>query len=330
MRVMHCPIEIAGQMGILSKGLQRLGVTSEAFNTFHTYLNYREHVHNVDIFELEWILQDAIRYFDVFHFHYAATMTQDFSDLEQIRSLGKSMIMHHWGNDVRTHQLAAMKNPYVYTGDSPPSDYIHDRLTKLAQWIEHAIVQDYEVYPYVAPYYKKVHVLPIAFDVLSVAPQYPSVNEPNPLVIHAPTNPLFKGTSFIEEALEQLRDEGVSFRYQRIENLSNVEALKYYREADIVVDQILCGTYGLFAVEAMSMGKPVIGFIREDLKGLFPEEPPIISADPDHIYSVLKEVITEPKLRYEAGMKGRKYAEKHHHIDVVAQGLLEIYRKLKV
>ncbi len=328
MRVMHCPIEIAGQMGTLSKGLQAAGVISEAFNTFHTYLGYRDYVHNIDLFELEWIVPYALRYFDLFHFHYAATMLQDHYDLQQIHALGKPVVMHHWGNDVRTHDVATRHNPYAYTGDSPPPEEVDARLKLLSRYIDHAIVQDYEVYPYVTPYYKHVHVLPIAFDVRSVSPVYPSRKETTPLVIHAPTNPLFKGTAHVEAAIERLQREGVPFRYRRIEKISNAEALKLYREADVVIDQILCGSYGLLAVEAMSMGKPVIGYVREDLKGTFPEPPPILSANPDTVYDVLKECLSSPALRIETGRKSRKYAQAYHDVRVVVQQLLGLYRSL--
>ncbi|CCQ96872.1 conserved hypothetical protein [[Clostridium] ultunense Esp] len=291
MKVMQAPIEIAGQMGILSKGLQPHGVSSVAYNYFHTYLDYREHRFNVDGYELERMLPDAVRYFDLFHFHYGYTLTPNFRDLKEIKKLGKKMLMHHWGNDVRTHAIASLSNPYVYTGDSPSPEQIDQRLKQLTQSIDHAIVQDYEVYPYLVPYYKHIHILPLAFPVRDTIPVYPSLGEENPLIIHAPTQPRFKGTEYIENALQRLKEKGLSFRYKRIEGMSNRDALKAYQEADLVVDQILCGSYGLFAVEGMSLGKPVVGYIREDLALTYPEMPPIVSANPTTIAQVLEELI---------------------------------------
>ncbi|SFV01733.1 glycosyltransferase family 4 protein [Alicyclobacillus macrosporangiidus] len=328
MRVLQCPTEIAGQMGILTKALARAGIESTAYNTFHSYLGYRDHIYNVDPYELEAMMGDAIQHFDVFHFHYGQTMAPDFADLPEIFRLGKPMVMHHWGNDVRTHALASANNPYVYTGDSPPPEQIHQTLTQITRYVRHAIVQDHEVYAYVASYYKRVHVVPIALDVRSIQPSPPSVKEDRPLIVHAPTNPLFKGTAYIEEAIETLREQGLRFRYQRVENVSNQEALALYRSADIVVDQILCGSYGLLAVESMSLGKPVVGYIREDLVKTFPETPPIVSANPDQVYDALKELIQNPVLRVEKGRQGRLYAERHHAAEVVAQQLLRVYREI--
>jgi hypothetical protein len=329
MRILQCPIEIAAQMGTLSKCLQKAGHFATSFNTFHTYLGYRDYIHNVDAYEVEVVSRDAIEYFDLFHYHYGQTMLPKYADLPLIAEKRKPMVMHHWGNDVRTHDVASKNNKYVYTEDSPPAEMVHESLQQISKYIDHAIVQDYEVYPYVSSYYKYVHVLPIAFDVKSVKPVYPSEDALNPLIIHAPTNPLFKGTAFIEQAIERLRSEGHLFRYIRIEHMSNAEALDLYQQADIVVDQILCGSYGMFAVEAMSLGKPVVGYIREDLIPTYLEEPPIVPGNPDEVYDSLKQLLLQPELRSKIGRNSRRYVEKYHALDAVTKRLMDIYRQVR-
>ena len=66
----------------------------------------------------------------------------------------------------------------------------------------------------------------------------------NPLILHAPTNPDFKGTTYIENTLAELRKTH-AFDYQRIEKMNHDEVIKLYEKADIIVDQVLCGSYGL-------------------------------------------------------------------------------------
>ena len=36
-------------------------------------------------------------------------------------------------------------------------------------------------------------------------------------------------------------------------------------KADVIVDQLRCGSHGVFAVEAMATGKPVLCYIRDEL-----------------------------------------------------------------
>lgn len=328
MRIFHGTTEIAGQMGILSRALTKKGHCSVGYNTFHSYLGYKDFLVNTDQAGLAKRIPNILDEFDVFHFHYGTTLSKDFSDLSEIKCRQKKMIMHHWGNDVRFHEQAKRNNPYVYTGDSPPNEEIHAKLMKITAYIKEAIVQDYEVYEYVKDYYEKVHVVPIAIDLSHFPPHYPSINKERPLILHAPTNPDFKGTYYIEETIERLKAE-YDFDYRRIERMDHEEVIKLYRYADIIIDQVLCGSYGLLSVESMALGKPVLTYIRPDLIASFPPDLPIVHSNPDNLYEQAKRLLDNPELRAELGKKGRCYVEKYHSHDMIAEQLLSIYANLK-
>lgn len=327
MNIVHGTTEIAGQMGILSRALKEKGHYSIGYNTFHSYLGYKDHLINTTPEKIKEESNKIIDSFDLFHFHYCTTLDENFQDLPKIKQKNKKMIMHHWGNDVRFHEQAKVNNPYAYTGDSPPNEVIHDRLTKISKYIKQAIVQDYEVYEYVKNYYEKVHVLPIAIDLSTITPKFPSVEKKKPLVLHAPTNPEFKGTVYVEDVIQKLQATH-EFEYKRIEKMSNEEALKLYEDADIIIDQILCGSYGLLSVESMALGKPVITFIRPDLVKTFPSELPIVNANPDNLYDQAKLLLENPILRHQLGKLGREYVSNYHNHRVVCEKLLTIYSQL--
>ncbi|GAA4707187.1 glycosyltransferase family protein [Brevibacillus fulvus] len=327
MKIFHGIIEIAGQMGILSGALKRKGHLSVGYNTFHSYLGYKDHLINTDWFEIQNIYKPLLNFFDVYHFHYGSTILDNFADLPILAGKGKKMVMHHWGNDVRFHDKARERNPYVFTGDSPPNEEIHQRLSEISKYIKEAIVQDYEVLPYVEPYYEKVHVVPIAVELARFQPVYPALEQTTPLILHAPTNPEFKGTASIEQTLVELKKQ-YPFRYRRIEQMSNEEALRLYAQADIIIDQIRCGSHGLLSVEAMALGKPVVAYIRDDLAAKFPPDLPIVNANPDTLYEQLKKLLEQPELRQQLGIQGRQYVEKYHASDVVVEQLLAIYENL--
>lgn len=328
MRIFHGTTEIAGQMGILSSALVDKGHHSLGYNTFHSYLGYKDFLVNTDEQFLEENQTKLIDEYDLFHFHYNTTMCREFSDLEKIHAKQKKMIMHHWGNDVRFHEQAKINNPYAYTGDSPPNETMHDRLTKVTAYISEAIVQDYEVYEYVKNYYKKVHVLPIAIDLKFFKPDFPSKDKKVPLILHAPTNPAFKGTEHVEAAIEKLKEK-YEFTYMRIEKMNHDEVIALYKEADIIVDQILCGSYGLLSVESMALGKPVVTFIRPDLVATFPDQLPIVNANPDTVYDQVEQLLKNPELRESLGKQGRKYVESTHCKHVVVDKLLDIYSQIE-
>lgn len=327
MKIVHTPTEIAGQMGIICKELRKKGHHAAGFNCFHTYLNYKGDIINTDSFEVMKELDFLVSNTDIFHFHNANTFMQDFADLPILKGAGKKMVMHHWGSDVRKEEMVRSLNPYPL----PPTYYtdaeIHNQLTIMSQYIDTAIVQDYEAYPYVKDYYKNVHVLPLACNFKDFKVAYPSVKNTNPVIIHAPTNRAFKGSDYVEAAINQLQGKA-AFTYQVLEKLSHEKALAIYRNADIIVDQLLCGTYGMFSVEAMAMGKPVVAFIRDDVRSHFPAELPIVQATPETLADVLLELIQNPQRRYELGVAGRQYVEKYHSAERVANELEKIYQQL--
>jgi glycosyltransferase involved in cell wall biosynthesis len=140
---------------------------------------------------------------------------------------------------------------------------------------------------------------------------------------HAPSNRLVKGTDFIVNAIDKLKQEGYSIDFVLVEGLENKAAKEIYIGLDIVIDQLLAGWYGGLAVEVMALGKPVITYIRDgDLRHI-PEQMkndlPIINASTSTIYDVLKSVLLMPKMElYEIARKSRAYVERWHDSDRIA------------
>ncbi|PKR86802.1 glycosyltransferase family 4 protein [Heyndrickxia camelliae] len=327
MKIVHAPTEIAGQMGILTRQLRKEGHKVAGFNGFHTFLNYKGGILNTDAFEILKDFQFLIDNVDIFHFYNANTFLTDFADIPMLKEKGKKLVMHHWGSDVRKDGIVRELNPYPL----PPSYYTDEEIDKqlkfLSQYIDVAIVQDHEVYQYVKDYYKKVFILPLACNIDEIQPVYPSVNNDNPLIIHAPTNREFKGSDYVEAAIEKLQGKS-PFTYQILEKVSHEQAMQTYLKSDIIIDQLLCGSYGMLSVEAMAMGKPVVAYIRDDVREHFPADLPIVQATPDNLDEVLLKLIQNPSLRHEIGMKSREYVEKYHSVKNVVDDLIKIYELL--
>ena len=162
-------------------------------------------------------------------------------------------------------------------------------------------------------------------DLEKIEPSYINLNSKKLLIGHAPSNRDVKGTKFLIDAINILKKED-NFDFVLIENLSHKDALNKYQEIDIFVDQLLAGWYGGVAVEVMSMGKPVIAYIRESDLRFIPlemkSEIPIINADPDSIYSALHKLIYMDRQKlYELSQKSRNYVEKWHNPKIIADRL---------
>lgn len=325
MRIIHAPTEIAGQMGLLCAGLRARGHEAYGYNWFLSYLKYSDNIINTDLYELTKMIPAIVNNSDILHFHNGNTFLLNNHDLPFLYRLKKRMVMHHWGNDVRTQATVRKTNPYPLPHSYLDDRDINKRLRFLSRYIDTAIVQDFELYRHVAGYYKKVHILPLACQVTAFESVYPPLDRTRPIIVHAPTNRDFKGTKYVEDAVRSLLRR-LRFEYRRVENVSHSQALSMYREADIIIDQVLCGSYGMLSVEAMAMGKAVVAYIRDDVKKRQPRDLPIVSATPETLGTVLQDLIINPEKRRQAGIKGRAYAEKHHDIARVTEKLCSIYR----
>ncbi|GAK11811.1 glycosyltransferase family 4 protein [Geomicrobium sp. JCM 19039] len=272
-------------------------------------------------------LREAIQQFDVFHFHFGESFFPDRSDLDMIQAAGKKMVVHHHGSDVRKASLAQRNNPYVKIKPEWTEEKIENNTKKLAEYIDHAFVQDYELKGYIQNTYQHVHVVPHTLDTDLLTPSYPTAKE-RPLIVHAPTSRVLKGTAVVMETMEKLKQSGFDFDFQLLEGSTHADTKKRLAQADIVIDQLLIGAPGYLSTEAMALGKPVICFIRSDVRDHYPDDFPIVNANPDTLAKELEMLLLAPDSWKELGIAGRDYAIRHHHPDVVANRYIQVYESL--
>lgn len=310
MKVIQCAAETGGQMNLFMKGLKDLGNDVSVYQAG----------------DLRHQLNIANQTADIFHFHNGLYFSEqlagpEFETLDHVKKL-----IHYCGKDLRTEEKAIIHNPYIKLGYDFEDEKIKQSLDIISKKFPACIVKDYELQDYASKVHDRVYVLPVAVDLQEIGNLTPSasMHRSEPLIIHAPMEG--KGTEYVEEVLDRLRSEGYSFRYERVEGLSRNEALQRYRQADLIIDHLLRGSYGLVAIEGMAMGKPVISYIREDLKHRYPPDLPIVSANPASLYNVVAALLKNPALREEKGRAGRGYVERVHALPAVSRQLEQIYQ----
>ncbi len=147
-------------------------------------------------------------------------------------------------------------------------------------------------------------------------------------IVHSTNHPKYKGTRFFIDICQRLKKEGYPIEFLFIKDLKNEEAMKIYREADIIAVQLLTGWHGYFSVEAMALGKPVLSYIAK--KEWLPNwiECPIVNTNPDNLYEKLLMLIKDKNLRIELGERGRKYVEEVHSLEKVGARFDKIYKEI--
>ncbi|MEM5829236.1 MAG: glycosyltransferase [Candidatus Aenigmatarchaeota archaeon] len=143
-------------------------------------------------------------------------------------------------------------------------------------------------------------------------------------IVHSPSDRILKGTQYIEYAVDQLKKSGYKVELILLENIPNTKVREFIEKADIAIDQLNVGWYGVFAIESMCMGIPTCVYIRNDLEE-FAKKRPIINVNPKNLLEILRILIEDEKLRKNIGKKSRKFVRSNHNSIKNAKKIIKLY-----
>lgn len=330
MKVLHGMTEVAGQGTYSVKGLQENGIDARmavwrknAFGYKYDYnlkIGYVRLLYPFYFFKMFFFALYAICKYDCFHFHFGRSLLPGNFDLKCIKILKKQVFMEFHGSDIRG---SFKREGYDYLELPSTNKRRQKQLQKIVGKVDGVILHDEELRVHLPASQTPVYIVPLRMNVEAFIPVYPQKDTKIPVIVHAPSKRKGKGTDIILEVLKQIKKP---YKLVLVENKTQEEALKIYQSADIVIDQILTGTYGVFSIEAMATGKPVIVYITEDMLKTFPPELPLVSADKNNLKEKIELLLDDAELRYSLGVRGREYVEKYHDCRKNAAVLAKIYK----
>lgn len=309
LRVVHCPVNTAGVPWTNVQALRRRGVEARLV-VFERYALHPEADWSLDRPDgflarqaVQWrALLKLLPRTDVFHFYFGLTLVPKRVQFPLLRALRKRSLFHYLGSDIR--------------GKSP------DELA-YGRRADAQVVGSYDAIRWVP----EAEVIPPGIDLTRYEPAPPS-DRARPLILHAPSSRARKGTDHVLAACEQLDAD-----LELVEGLHHEEAKERYRAADLVVDQLNSGWYGLFAIEAMALGKPVVGYIHEEAATRteqgFGVPLPIVRTTKETLADTLRALVASAEERRRIGANSRAYVERVHDVERVADRLLDLYARLR-
>jgi glycosyltransferase involved in cell wall biosynthesis len=308
LRVVHCPVNTAGVPWANVDALRRRGIDAKlvVFNRYRLHpeadwsLERRGSLLRRQATQWRALLQLLPRT-DVFHFYFGLTLVPRSVQFPILRALGKKSVMHYLGSDIR--------------GKAP-------RELAFGKKAGAQVVGSYDAIRWVP----EAEVIPPGIDVRAIEPSPPS-DRSRPLILHAPSSRRRKGTDDVIAACEGLDADLVL-----VEGLHHAEAFERYRDADIVVDQLNAGWYGVLAIECMALGKPVVSFLHDEAVERSEEalgaRVPIVRATKDELRGRLEQLVASASERRRIGAESRAYVERVHDLERVADRLLALYSRL--
>jgi O-antigen/teichoic acid export membrane protein len=306
LRVVHCPVNTAGVPWTNVQALRRRGVDASLV-VFNRYTLHPEADRSLELHGgllrrqlAQWkVLAELLPRTDLFHFTFGLTLVPQSLQFPILRAFRKRSVMHYLGSDIR----GKTREELAY-GTKANAEIVgsYDAI----RWVPDAAV------------------IPPGIDLASITPAAASGRR-RPVVVHAPSSRRRKGTDHVVEACA-----GLDVELRIVEGLRHDEALARYRDADIVVDQLNAGWYGLFAIECMALGKPVITFLHDEAvrrtEEAYDIEVPVVNASAETLHDRLAELVhVGPAGRAEIGSASRAYVERVHDLDHVTDRLLDLY-----
>lgn len=236
---------------------------------------------------------------DILHFH-ARSILPFYLDLPLWKLFGKIIIIHYHGSDIRNKKNSCIVNRYA--------DNIFVSTPDLLEWVPDAI---WVPNPKATEGYS--------------APDVSNEQKTDSIIIaHAPTNRDVKGTQYIVDAVDHLRQEGLKIELRVLEGLPHDQVIREFSKADIIIDQLLLGWYGVVTIEGMSLKKPVCVYIRDDLTRFIPKDA-LINCNPETIYAVLKTIINNKNLLNNVAATGYKYVCQYHNVEGITKNIIARY-----
>ena len=160
-------------------------------------------------------LRALLRY-DVLHWQFGTTLVEFLEVAEaaaRARPRRPLQLMHYWGDDARTVERAReLGSPRARTlalqaGERDDRTVVR-RLRLAGRLCDAALVFDLELAAFVAPYVRRLYLLPTPLGPLPAPVATPDAPGP-PVVFHAPSDRRTKGTGVIEPVLAELEAAGV-------------------------------------------------------------------------------------------------------------------------
>lgn len=277
-----------------------------------------------------YIFKKAIKECEIFVFMFN-TFYSDFNDLELLKKLNKKIVfIFTGGHEIWYH---AAKQDFERLKMRPLEinpEYYSKVIDLNRALLSTRMPEKYADVIYSVPMQGQLLLRPYMKFMLPVPLNYVtrcvSTQRIIPRIIHAPSSPIFKGTKYILDAINNLKSKtGVHFEFEMISNLSHDEAIKKYSECDIIINQVLAPTPGRLGFEGLALGKVVLSFLGKDFgyDEKLSNECPIVDVYPENLENKLYELIINKELRQTIASQGPAYIKKYHDPQIIVRDMLQ-------
>ncbi len=257
------------------------------------------------------ILAWAVVRFDVFVFGFATTFLR-LAELPLLRLLRKRVVFVFHGSDARPPYMngAVTRAPWNAADVIERTRAMKRRLERIERYAD-AVIAD--------PTYCQLLEGPVIVRTMigrpmsTAPPPIPGTGQEGRVrVLHAPSDPIDKGTGEIRRIFSRLRARGHDVELVEIDGLPNSVVLDEIARCDFVADQLYSDIpMATLATEAALFGKPALvgGYAADCYRAEIPEEtvPLAMFVHPDDFEAAAERLVSDREWRARLGRAAREY-----------------------
>ncbi len=238
--------------------------------------------------------------YDIYHYHSSSFVT-GYVDAPLLKLIGKKLVYHHHGSDIRGKGVPLLSKfanaRYISTPDL--FDWAPD-----AEWLPNPFFQqDFKKY---------------------IRPRKPGERL---RVAHSSKGKReHRKSDFVQNVCLKLQKKGL-VEWVPLEGLPRPEFLMEVSNCDLYVDNLGGGWYGMAALEAMSMKKPVCVYIREDLES-FGNSKAYINANEKNFEHEIITLAEDASLRKRFAENGYAYVSRVHDALKIGRRVKKKYEEI--
>lgn len=238
-------------------------------------------------------------------------------DVRRLRAAGLAVALLSHGSDLRVPSDHARRHPHSPFADA--SDPTTVKLERQARRNRDLLARfDGPVFvstPDLLDDAPHATWCPTVVDVHTWSSAAPVLERPVPRVVHIPSSAGLKGSAHIDAALAPLAAAGV-IEYRRLQGVDRATLQAEYEAADLVIDQVAIGLYGVAAIEALTAGRVVLAYLGDTVRTRIHEATgravPIIETTADTVRADVEAVLADRDSARAVAASGPAYAAAVH------------------
>lgn len=269
--------------------------------------------------------------YEIIHCHFMHTLTYSGWEIPVLRRLGRKIVAHYRGCEVRDPDRIMARAPRFNLCQS--CDYDRGCLSEAARQRRELGQKYADLLLVTTP--DMVEFVPGAVQLPFFGPPESEITETAHhqagsafKIVHATNHPGLDGTDEIVRVVDRLRSEGRKIRLKVLTGVGRDRVLAELAAADLSIGKMKMGFYANSQIEAMALGVPTITWVRDEF--ITPElaASGFILTDLEHLEKVLRYYLEHPRELEEKRAKARSSIRTLHDNSAIAGRLIDYYREL--